>query len=124
MKTSDVCAINLAILGGIFMAMLLGGGFHQINMNRKYWAMVNANCINTNALVTLEEKTGRVGLAQNHMTEVPRWIGNINSTMRLSILVLIFGFGMNGILIFKALKEEKKTLQDDTSKSIPNVPKR
>jgi len=120
MKSRDICAMNLAILGVVFMAMLLGGLFHQVNMNRKYWAMVNANCINTNALVTLEEKTGQVGLAQHHMTEMPRWIGNINSTMRLGVLALIFGFCVNGILIIKTIKDEKKALQGGTPKSCSN----
>jgi hypothetical protein len=111
MKRSDIYGLNLGILGAVFAAMLLGAGFHQSNMSRKYWTMFNAGCINTNALVNLEQKTGNVGLSQNHMTEVPRWIANINSTMRLGVLAIIIGFSVNMILMFKAKKEEKKTEQ-------------
>lgn len=103
--------MNLGVLAMVFMGMLLGAGFHQVNMNRKYWTMVNAGCINTNALVNLEQKTGRIGLSQRHMTEVPHWIANINSTMRLGVLAIVIGFGVNLVLMFKAMKEEKEAEQ-------------
>jgi hypothetical protein len=89
MKKTSIYGLNIAILCATLLSLLLGAGFHRVNMNRKYWALVNAGCINTNALPTLEKNTGQSSIADEHMTAVPKWMTDINSTFRLGMVATL-----------------------------------
>lgn len=112
MKSTQAYILNLVILGAVLVAMGLGSGFHRINMNRKYWTMLRADCVNTNALVNLERETGQSGLAGNHMTAVPRWIANINATMRLGALAVVAGMVINLAMLIKSLRTRRTAEQN------------
>ena len=88
--------------------MALGAGFHQVNMNRKYWTMVRTGCVNTNDIVNLERETGIDGMAEDHMVQVPRWIANINSTMRLGFMGIIVAVVLNVIYMVETIRKRRK----------------
>ena len=73
--------------------------------------MLKAECINTNALANLERETGQTGLAEEHMTAVPRWIANINAAVRLGVLAVAIGLIINFVLMVRHIRIEKKSGQ-------------
>ena len=107
-RVREVHALNILILGGILLSLIFGAMFHQVNMNRKYWTMVRAGCINTNALVNLEKETRENDLAKDHMTRVPRWIADINSTLRLGVFAVAVGMVINVVLMVRSRDTKMK----------------
>ena len=109
MKNRTIIIINLAILGFLLLDLSMAAGFHRINVNRKYWKMLNAGCINTNAFVNLEKITGETDLANDHMTSVPKWIADDNATRPYGNLILVFGFIMNAVLLIRTIGTKTKS---------------
>ena len=108
MKPIQTFILNIVLLVGVLLAMALGAGFHEFNMRRKYAALLRAECVNTNALVNLEEKTGITGLAQDHIRHVPRWIADINSTMRAGFAGVMVALVLNVIYMVDTIRKRRK----------------
>ena len=118
MQRRSICVTNLLVLAAVLAAVYIGSAFHQINMNRKYRAMVSANVINTNALSTLEQyieqngiADGQQNLAKHPDIDVPRWMNtSIRSTVRLVSVVVVAGIIINLFLMIRS-KERRKRLR-------------